>query len=36
MFAAILVVTVLGFVFYGLISLLEMVAIPWHVSRRRR
>jgi NitT/TauT family transport system permease protein len=36
MFAAILLVTVLGFVFYGLISLLEMVAIPWHVSRRRR
>jgi NitT/TauT family transport system permease protein len=36
MFAAILVVTVLGFVFYGLISLLEMVAIPWHVSRRHR
>jgi NitT/TauT family transport system permease protein len=36
MFAAILLVTVLGFVFYGLISLLEMVAIPWHVSRRHR
>jgi NitT/TauT family transport system permease protein len=36
MFAAILVVTVLGFVFYGLVSLLEMVAIPWHVSRRHR
>lgn len=36
MFAAILVVTVLGFVFYGLISVLEMIAIPWHVSRRRK
>ena len=35
MFAAIAVVTVLGFVFYGLVSVLEMVAIPWHVSRRR-
>ena len=36
MFAAIIVVTVLGFVFYGLVSVLEMIAIPWHVSRRRK
>ena len=34
MFAAIVVVTVLGFAFYGVVSVLEMIAIPWHVSRR--
>lgn len=36
MFAAILLVTVLGFVFYGLVSVLEMLTIPWHVSRRQK
>jgi NitT/TauT family transport system permease protein len=36
MFAAIVVVTVLGFAFYGVVSVLEMIAIPWHVSRRRK
>lgn len=35
MFACLLTVTVLGFVFYGLIAGLEVLAIPWHVSRRR-
>lgn len=36
MFAAILIVAVLGFIFYGLVSLIEFVAIPWHVSRRQK
>lgn len=35
MFAGIIAVTLLGFVFYGLVALVEIVSIPWHVSRRR-
>jgi NitT/TauT family transport system permease protein len=34
-FAAVFVVAVIGFAIYGVLSLLEMFAIPWHVSRRR-
>lgn len=33
-FAAVIFVTVLGFLFYGIVALMEMLAIPWHVSRR--
>lgn len=34
MFAALIWVAVLGFAFYGLIALLERIAIPWHISQR--
>lgn len=34
MFCAFIVVTVLGFMFYGVIALAEMLMIPWHISRR--
>jgi NitT/TauT family transport system permease protein len=34
MFAALVWVAVLGFAFYGLIALLERIAIPWHISQR--
>jgi NitT/TauT family transport system permease protein len=35
MFGAFIAITVVGFVLYGLISLAEALAIPWHISRRR-
>lgn len=35
MFAAVILIAVLGFIFYGIIVALEYLAIPWHVSRRR-
>jgi ABC-type nitrate/sulfonate/bicarbonate transport system permease component len=34
-FAALLLTTVLGFVFYGAVAGVEALAIPWHVSKRR-
>lgn len=34
-FAAIFVLSALGLVLYGVVELLEGIAIPWHVSRRR-
>jgi NitT/TauT family transport system permease protein len=33
-FAAVIFVTVLGFLFYGVVALIETLAIPWHVSHR--
>lgn len=35
-FATVIVVAVVGFLIYGLVSLAEMLAIPWHVSRRNK
>lgn len=34
MFAALLAVTVLGFMIYGAVVAIEAVSIPWHISRR--
>lgn len=34
MFAALLIVAFIGFVFYGIVGAVEALAIPWHVSRR--
>jgi NitT/TauT family transport system permease protein len=33
MFAAIIGVTIVGFIFYGLVVLCEVLLIPWHVSQ---
>lgn len=33
-FAAILVLSVMGLLLYGVVELIERLAIPWHVSRR--
>lgn len=33
-FATIIVLSVIGLILYGLVELIERVAIPWHVSRR--
>ena len=33
-FATIIVLSVLGLALYGLVELIEMVTIPWHISRR--
>ncbi|MTD58004.1 ABC transporter permease [Amycolatopsis pithecellobii] len=35
LFAAVVVISVFGLVFYGLVALFERVAIPWHVSQRK-
>jgi NitT/TauT family transport system permease protein len=35
-FATVIVVAIVGFVIYGLVSLAEYAAIPWHVSRRNK
>lgn len=35
-FATVIIVAVVGFLIYGLASLAEAVAIPWHVSRRHK
>jgi ABC-type nitrate/sulfonate/bicarbonate transport system permease component len=35
MFGAFIVITVVGFLLYGIVSLAEAIAIPWHISRRR-
>lgn len=35
MFAALLLVTILGFLLYGVVVAIEAVSIPWHISRRR-
>jgi NitT/TauT family transport system permease protein len=34
-FAAIFVLSAMGMALYGAVELLESVAVPWHVSRRR-
>jgi len=34
MFAALMIVAFIGFVFYGIVAGIEAVAVPWHVSRR--
>lgn len=34
-FATIIVLSVMGLLLYGLVELIEMFAIPWHVSRRQ-
>jgi NitT/TauT family transport system permease protein len=36
MLATVVVVTVIGFVFYGIVQVLERFLIPWHVSQRDR
>lgn len=33
---AIITLTVVGAIFYGVIEVIERLAIPWHVSQRRR
>jgi NitT/TauT family transport system permease protein len=33
-FATIIVLSVLGLALYGIVELVEMIAIPWHISRR--
>ncbi len=33
-FATIIVLSVLGLALYGIVELIEMVTIPWHISRR--
>jgi NitT/TauT family transport system permease protein len=35
MFAGFIVVTCIGFLIYGAVALLEILVIPWHISRRR-
>lgn len=35
-FAAVIYVTVLGFIFYGIVALIELLSIPWHVSHRTK
>jgi len=35
-FAAIVVVSGIGFLLYGLVGVIERLLIPWHVSQRRR
>ena len=34
-FAAIVVVSIVGFLLYGLVGLAERYLIPWHISQRR-
>jgi NitT/TauT family transport system permease protein len=34
-FAAVFVVLAMGLALYGVVELLEGIAVPWHVSRRR-
>lgn len=34
MFAALMIVAFIGFVFYGIVAGIEAIAVPWHVSRR--
>jgi NitT/TauT family transport system permease protein len=34
-FAVILVLSLLGLALYGVVALVERLAIPWHVSQRR-
>ena len=34
-FATIIVLSVLGLALYGAVELIEHLAIPWHISRRR-
>jgi len=33
-FAALMIVAFIGFVFYGVVAAIEALAVPWHVSRR--
>jgi NitT/TauT family transport system permease protein len=33
-FATIIVLSVLGLALYGIVELIEMISIPWHISRR--
>ena len=33
-FAALMIVAFIGFVFYGIVAAVEAIAVPWHVSRR--
>jgi NitT/TauT family transport system permease protein len=35
-FATVIIVAIVGFLVYGLVSLAEYAAIPWHVSRRHK
>jgi NitT/TauT family transport system permease protein len=35
MFAAFIVVTCIGFLIYGAVAFLEVLVIPWHISKRR-
>jgi NitT/TauT family transport system permease protein len=35
-FATVIVLAIVGFLIYGLVGLAEVIAIPWHVSRRHR
>lgn len=35
MFAAIAYLTVVGIIFYAAVDILERIAIPWHISKRR-
>jgi len=36
LFAGLIVLTILAIVLFGMIELLERLAIPWHVSQRAR
>lgn len=36
MFAALVLTAVIGFLFYGVVAGIEGLAIPWHVSKRRK
>jgi NitT/TauT family transport system permease protein len=35
-FSAIVLVSVIGFLLYGLVGLIEKLLIPWHISQRRK
>ena len=35
-FAAIVVVSLIGFLLYGLVGFAEKLLIPWHISQRRK
>jgi NitT/TauT family transport system permease protein len=36
MFAGLILVAIIGFLFYGVVTLVETIAIPWHISQRSK